>query len=190
MTEHQAALGTADRRVAGLILILIVGYILATAAGWTRGAPLAGHATLPADMQCRPMPLPKPRANRPRPPSGWSCRFLAAGGDRHFAADGGAAHWWERNVNKFYVAANLALVTLLYLAFLHPPAGFWQPTRCCHTMHSEYIPFIVLLFSLYTISGGIRIAGDLPAHPLTNLPFWPSGACWPASSARPARRCC
>ena len=38
-------------------------------------------------------------------------------------------------------------------------------------MLGEYIPFIVLLFSLYTISGGIRIEGDLPAHPLTNTAF-------------------
>ena len=36
---------------------------------------------------------------------------------------------------------------------------------------NEYIPFIMLLFSLYTISGGIRIEGDLPAHPLTNTAF-------------------
>ncbi len=36
---------------------------------------------------------------------------------------------------------------------------------------SEYVPFIVLLFSLYTISGGIRIEGDLPAHPVTNTAF-------------------
>jgi Na+/H+ antiporter NhaD/arsenite permease-like protein len=35
----------------------------------------------------------------------------------------------------------------------------------------EYIPFIVLLFALYSICGGIRISGDLPAHPLTNTAF-------------------
>jgi len=35
----------------------------------------------------------------------------------------------------------------------------------------EYIPFIMLLFSLYTISGGIRVEGDLPAHPLINSAF-------------------
>ena len=33
---------------------------------------------------------------------------------------------------------------------------------------TEYIPFITLLFALYTICGGVRIEGDLPAHPLTN----------------------
>ena len=36
---------------------------------------------------------------------------------------------------------------------------------------SEYIPFIVLLFSLYSIAGGIRIEGDLRADPLTNASF-------------------
>jgi Na+/H+ antiporter NhaD/arsenite permease-like protein len=33
---------------------------------------------------------------------------------------------------------------------------------------SEYVPFIVLLFALFTISGGIRIEGDLAARPATN----------------------
>ena len=89
----------------------------------------------------------------------------------------GAAHWWERNLNKFYVAANLALVTLLYLAFLHPSGSLGFATHTLlHTVIAEYIPFIVLLFSLYTIGGGIRIAGDLPAHPLTNLAFLAVGA--------------
>ena len=31
------------------------------------------------------------------------------------------------------------------------------------------------MFSLYTISGGIRIEGDLPAHPLTNTAFLAAG---------------
>ena len=32
----------------------------------------------------------------------------------------------------------------------------------------DYLPFIVLLFSLFTISGGIRLTGDIPARPGTN----------------------
>ncbi|MEN1681069.1 MAG: sodium:proton antiporter [Planctomycetota bacterium] len=39
----------------------------------------------------------------------------------------------------------------------------------------EFIPFIVLLFSLYTISGGIRIEGDLQATPTTNATFMAAG---------------
>ena len=37
-------------------------------------------------------------------------------------------------------------------------------------------PFIVLLFSLYVISGGIRLSGDLAARPLTNTIFLLVGA--------------
>ncbi|MCA9248703.1 MAG: sodium:proton antiporter [Planctomycetales bacterium] len=99
-------------------------------------------------------------------------------------------HWWESNLHRFYVAAGLGLITLGYYAFAHPHAidAHWpahhvvEPsdsgvqfelawTVFANAMLSEYIPFIVLLFSLYTISGGIRISGDVPAHPLTNTAF-------------------
>ena len=45
-----------------------------------------------------------------------------------------------------------------------------------NAIFNEFAPFIVLLFSLYTICGGIRIEGDLPAHPLTNSAFIGIGA--------------
>jgi Na+/H+ antiporter NhaD/arsenite permease-like protein len=45
-----------------------------------------------------------------------------------------------------------------------------------NAIFNEYIPFIVLLFTLYTISGGIRIEGDLRAHPATNATFIGVGA--------------
>ena len=41
-------------------------------------------------------------------------------------------------------------------------------TVIANAIFHEYIPFIVLLFSLYVISGGIRIEGDLQANPMTN----------------------
>jgi Na+/H+ antiporter NhaD/arsenite permease-like protein len=82
------------------------------------------------------------------------------------------AHWWEHNLHKFYVAGNLALITLVYLAFLHPEGSVSRAAGTLeHVLVAEYIPFIVLLFSLYTISGGIRIKGDLRAHALTNTVF-------------------
>jgi Na+/H+ antiporter NhaD/arsenite permease-like protein len=60
---------------------------------------------------------------------------------------------------------------------MHPSASLELATTSLkRTILDEYIPFIVLLFSLYTISGGIRIAGDLPAHPLTNTIFLTVGA--------------
>jgi len=90
---------------------------------------------------------------------------------------GNTSHWWESNRNKFTVASALAAVTLLYLSFVHPDASLARAGHTLeHTILKDYIPFIVLLFSLYTISGGIRIQGDLPAHALTNSIFMLCGA--------------
>ena len=85
-------------------------------------------------------------------------------------------HWWESNLHRFYVAAGLAVITLLYYLLLHSGGlvgpGFDKVTSVLqHAILFEYIPFIVLLFALYTISGGIRIEGDMAAHPLTNSAF-------------------
>ncbi len=86
------------------------------------------------------------------------------------------AHWWELNLHKFYVAGNLALITLMYLALMHPNGSLGLALHTLqHAVIQEYIPFITLLFSLYTISGGIRLEGDLRAHSLTNATFIASG---------------
>jgi len=105
-------------------------------------------------------------------------------------------HWWESNRNRFIVAAVLGVLTLLYYLLAHnmPVAAHWPVhpdwpathlmahsetgpnwlvtwTVLANAILNEYIPFIMLLFSLYTISGGIRIEGDLKAHSLTNVVF-------------------
>lgn len=103
-------------------------------------------------------------------------------------------HWWEHNQSKFLVAAALALVTLAYYVFgyghpidrhflghavIEPSGGAaWNIgwTVVQNAILEEFVPFIALLFSLYTISGGIRISGDLPAHPSTNTAFLAVGA--------------
>ncbi len=96
-------------------------------------------------------------------------------------------HWWESNLNRFLVAGGCGLLTLVYYAAFHAAPverhfgghGIAEPTTGSlswllpvtvlqNSVLGEYIPFIVLLFSLYTICGGIRITGDLPAHPATN----------------------
>jgi Na+/H+ antiporter NhaD/arsenite permease-like protein len=102
--------------------------------------------------------------------------------------------WWEHNSNRFKVAAVLAALTLCYYAFLHasPVEAHWPAHSVVETSDSfiqtdivgailgnallgEFVPFIVLLFSLYTIAGGIRIEGDLQANPLTNASFMAAG---------------
>ncbi|MEM7315824.1 MAG: sodium:proton antiporter, partial [Planctomycetota bacterium] len=81
-------------------------------------------------------------------------------------------HWWESNANRFLVAVVLATITLLYYMFVYSGGGFGKVKSVLdHAILGEYIPFIVLLFSLYTISGGIRIQGDLVASPFTNTMF-------------------
>ncbi len=91
-------------------------------------------------------------------------------------------HWWESNKNRLGVSLVLAALTLLYYGFVHPMtynhATMHTYTGVKSVIHIlehavliEYIPFIVLLFSLYVISGGISLKGDLPAHPATNAAF-------------------
>jgi Na+/H+ antiporter NhaD/arsenite permease-like protein len=100
------------------------------------------------------------------------------------------SHWWEHNLHKFYVAAILSLVTLAYFLFWHStpldvhwPAHAIAPAKAgllnvpatwgvvSSAILGEFVPFMMLLFSLYTICGGIRIEGDLPARPATNTAF-------------------
>ena len=40
-----------------------------------------------------------------------------------------------------------------------------------HTITQEYVPFVVLLFTLFTISGGVRVTGTLKGTPLMNTAF-------------------
>jgi Na+/H+ antiporter NhaD/arsenite permease-like protein len=59
--------------------------------------------------------------------------------------------------------------------FNHAPSSHqgWDTifTVVSNSILVEFIPFIVLLFSLYTISGGINLRGDLPARPEVNCVF-------------------
>jgi len=91
--------------------------------------------------------------------------------------------FWGRNRNKLLVALAMSLLTLLYYCFVHPSplegAAAAAPSPRLgligHVLSGAileaYIPFIVLLLALYTISGGIRLEGDLAAHPTTNTAF-------------------
>lgn len=101
-------------------------------------------------------------------------------------------HFWENNLNKFLVAGGLGLITLAYYAFVYHKGpldrhflghavieragvGTFPWVIIQNAIFNDFVPFIVLLFSLYTICGGIRISGDLPAHPKTNTLFLLAG---------------
>ena len=78
-------------------------------------------------------------------------------------------HWWEDNTHRLAVALGLAFLTLVYYAIFDSPVGALLAVE--HAIPGEYIPFIMLLFSLYVISGGISITGDLKATPTVNATF-------------------
>ena len=111
----------------------------------------------------------KSAAGRGGPPYSWVVPFaILLGVIAIFPLLNATEHWWEKNLHRFYVSAALATVTLALYWFDDGTASVWHVVE--HAM-AEYIPFIVLLFSLYTISGGIRIEGDLTASPTTNATF-------------------
>jgi Na+/H+ antiporter NhaD/arsenite permease-like protein len=89
------------------------------------------------------------------------------------------AHWWEHNRNKLFVAVLLGAITLAYYglrgAGLHTqgggmstPGGATVRAVLAHAVVAEYVPFMVLLFSLYVIAGGIVVRGDVRATPAVN----------------------
>ena len=84
------------------------------------------------------------------------------------------SHWWESNQNRLMLALAFAAVTLAYYLFAYGAPKVVSVLE--HAVLAEYIPFIVLLFSLYVISGGISLKGDLAAHPATNTAFLAVGA--------------
>ena len=195
--EHSHATDRSNHPLLTLIAVVLVIYIITLLGGWTQKATnlienevAAGHAE-PSQHEAVAEKEPG-HAVEITPPPYWTVLpfVLLLGAIALFPLMQTTEHWWENNLHRFYVSGILGVLTLGYFLFLHPHPieGHWpvhhvvQPaetglnalatwTVLSNAILNEYIPFIILLFSLYTISGGIRIAGDLRAHPLTNLAF-------------------
>lgn len=91
------------------------------------------------------------------------------------------AHWWEKNSSKLIVSVLCAVATFVFYAVFyghgvhdHSTHALTVPgvpaalTVLKNAIIVEYIPFIVLLFSLYVIAGGINITGEFQGTPMTN----------------------
>ncbi|RUV30787.1 sodium:proton antiporter, partial [Mesorhizobium sp. M5C.F.Ca.IN.020.32.2.1] len=73
-------------------------------------------------------------------------------------------HVWEHHYGKItFFWAALAVVPLA-VAFGMPSAT----EAVLHALLTEYMSFIILLFALFTISGGILVAGNIHGTPLVN----------------------
>ena len=202
---HSHASHGSDKPLLWAIAALVLLYLLALAAGWPQeGTRMAnqkhgeGHAEEQphgeaAGHEVEPHGEAARGAGRKieHPPYWMVIPFvLLLGAIAVLPLWSFTEHWWESNLHRFYVAAILGAITLLYYLVFHhytvvahwPGHDYVDPTSGPVNFHGtwavlangilyEYIPFIMLLFSLYTISGGIRIEGDLPAHSLTNAAF-------------------
>jgi Na+/H+ antiporter NhaD/arsenite permease-like protein len=72
--------------------------------------------------------------------------------------------FWHRHYGKIAVAwAALALLSILWFA-----GATAMLASFVHAMLDEYLSFIVLLFALYTVAGGILVTGDMRGTPWTN----------------------
>lgn len=73
-------------------------------------------------------------------------------------------HFWHAHFGKisaFWAVSFLVPFTLLF---------GWQLAlfELLHVMFLEYIPFIILLFALFTVAGGVRLKGRLAGTPVVN----------------------
>lgn len=71
---------------------------------------------------------------------------------------------WHRHYGK--IAAGWAGLTLLPIALAHGIGTAFA--AFVHAALAEYLSFIVLLFALYTVAGGILITGSIRGTPATN----------------------
>jgi Na+/H+ antiporter NhaD/arsenite permease-like protein len=90
-------------------------------------------------------------------------------------------HRWESNLVKLLVGLGLSAIVLVHYATrgygFHGAAPGAETVQSVlrHALLEEYLPFIVLLFSLYVIAGGLRLRGDLLALPTVNTGFLAAG---------------
>jgi len=75
-----------------------------------------------------------------------------------------APNFWHHHFGKvsFFWAMALGLPFLV----VHRGAAVYE---ILHIILADYVPFIILLWSLYTVSGGILLKGSLRGTPMVNL---------------------
>jgi Na+/H+ antiporter NhaD/arsenite permease-like protein len=83
-----------------------------------------------------------------------------------------APAFWHHHYGK--VALGWALAFLVPFALLHGAGTAGQ--ALVHTLLAEYLPFIILLVALFTVSGGIYVRGNLHGSPALNTGLMAIGA--------------
>ena len=83
-----------------------------------------------------------------------------------------APQFWHHHFGKVTVAWSLAFLAPFALLYGVELAG----ANLIHALLAEYIPFIILLTALFTVSGGIFIRGNLHGSPVLNTTILGIGA--------------
>jgi Na+/H+ antiporter NhaD/arsenite permease-like protein len=78
--------------------------------------------------------------------------------------------FWEKNKNKIITALVFSIPVAVYLLW----NGFG--IKLLDSMIFDYIPFLVLIVSVFVVTGGIYVAGDIEAKPSINMLFLGIGA--------------
>jgi Na+/H+ antiporter NhaD/arsenite permease-like protein len=73
-------------------------------------------------------------------------------------------HLWHGHYGK--ITAGWALLTLAPIAAVFGPSTAWG--AFVHAMLAEYMSFIIVLFALYTVAGGLLITGYFGGKPWSN----------------------
>lgn len=82
-----------------------------------------------------------------------------------------APHFWHHHYGKVSAAWALAFLAPFTLA-VGPELAL---SETLHVVLLDYIPFIVVLYALYTISGGVFVEGHLKATPMRNTAMLGAG---------------
>lgn len=86
------------------------------------------------------------------------------------------AHWWEHNFGKISFFWMVVAFIMMYFSLSAGQPFFESYGRDIFHIYEEYISFIILLGSLFVISGGILIKGSLSGKPISNTAIIAIGA--------------
>jgi len=75
-----------------------------------------------------------------------------------------APQFWEHHFGKISIFWAMAFLVPCALVFGFSVARY----ELFHIILLDYIPFIILLFTLFTVAGGVRLKGSLTGTPLVN----------------------
>ncbi len=81
-----------------------------------------------------------------------------------------AHHFWESNRNKLIIALILGIPTAIWML------SFGMTHELEHAIIFDYVPFIILLGSLFVVTGGIFVDGNIEATPKNNTIILAIGA--------------